>query len=228
MATTVLARSNVLSYSTSCRPGRSAPGPSPRALPFFRGPRPMHACGGYSQWDPAAAEGARRMWREVAPACKKGGRYSRTSGGFFWPGGGFVMGPGAPAEWQEMVKKWHEQVQQEQPANQDGAPSLRVDVVEDDLTFTLYADVPGLSKPDLSIRLSKANVLTISGERKPVADEFVAQERAAGAFKREWALPDNADGSAISAKVTEGVLTITVGKRLPEPEVDDSPEIRWA
>jgi len=151
------------------------------------------------------------------------------------PGMGFTITPEMMKAFQKLMNEW--QVQQRgsssspspstwsPPANRDG---LAIDVIEDNLKYTLYADVPGLSKADLSIRLSKANVLTISGERKPVSDDgFVAKERQVGSFKREWSLPDNADPSTISAKVTDGVLIITVGKKLPEPEVDEGVGISW-
>jgi HSP20 family protein len=46
-----------------------------------------------------------------------------------------------------------------------------------------------------------------------------------GPFSRSWTLPEDADSEGISAKVSEGVLTITVPKKQPEPEVDDAQEI---
>ena len=83
----------------------------------------------------------------------------------------------------------------------------------------MFADVPGIAGPDLTISLTKDNILSISGERKSASEEgVVSQERPVGAFKRQWTLPEDADGVAISAKVTDGVLTVTVGKKLKEPE----------
>lgn len=165
------------------------------------------------------------MWREFnRMGWGQPGQYANVSGAFFWPGGGFVMGPNTKS-WQDMVKNWEQQQEQGKGAP---TPGLALDVVETEDKYSLYADVPGLAKPDLSIRLSKDNVLSISGERNPVAEEgFVAKERAVGSFKREWPLPDNADGAVISAKVTDGVLLITVGKKVQEPEQDEGAEIPW-
>ena len=231
---TVLARGQLFGSGATCRPsGRSGPVATPRPAPFLRVrvARPMarSSCGGYSQWDPASADAARRMWGEFSRACKPG-RYS-NAGGFFWPSGGFYMGSGAPKEFEEMMKKWQQQQQQgSQAATDNSSGNLPLDVIEDELKYTLFADVPGLAKPDLSIRLSKENVLSISGERKSGSEEgVVSQERPVGAFKRQWTLPVDADGAAISAKVTDGVLTITVGKKLkdPEPEPEPDTEIPW-
>jgi HSP20 family protein len=170
------------------------------------------------------------MWSQFNRACKPG-RYSSV-GGFFWPGGGFYMGPGTPKDWEEMMKKWEQQQQgaKSDTSNTSSSNTLALDVTEDELKYTLFADVPGLLKPDLSIRLSKENVLTISGERKVVYEEGVlSQERPVGPFKRQWSLPEDADGAAISAKVTDGVLSIIVGKKEKEPEPEPEPdtEIPW-
>jgi HSP20 family protein len=132
-----------------------------------------------------------------------------------------------------MMKKWEQQQQgsKSDTSNTSNSNGLALDVTEDELKYTLFADVPGLLKPDLSIRLSKENVLTISGERKVVSEEGVVsqQERPVGPFKRQWTLPEDADGAAISAKVTNGVLSITVGKKVKEPEPEPEPdtEIPW-
>jgi HSP20 family protein len=58
-----------------------------------------------------------------------------------------------------------------------------------------------------------------------VSEGFSQKERMYGPFSRSWTLPEDADSEGISAKVSEGVLTITVPKKQPEPEVDDAQEI---
>jgi HSP20 family protein len=106
---------------------------------------------------------------------------------------------------------------------------LALDVVSTDGFYLLFADVPGLAKSDLSIKLSKERVLSLSGERKAPVDEGYSQrERRFGAFERAWSLPEDAESEGISAKVTEGVLTITVPKKQPEPVVDDAQDIAIA
>ena len=147
-----------------------------------------------------------KQWRETG----------KVSGGFFWPGGGVnyqANRAGAPSE--AMPN-----------SSSSKSPSLPLDVVSTDGFYLVYADAPGLAKADLSIKLSKERVLTLSGERRPPVEEgFTQQERAAGPFSRSWPLPEDADSKGISGKVSEGVLTITVPKKQPEPEVDDAQEI---
>jgi HSP20 family molecular chaperone IbpA len=86
-------------------------------------------------------------------------------------------------------------------------------------------------KADLSIKLSKERVLTLSRTRQhPVDAGFTQQERAVGPFSKSWILPEYAHSKGISAKVATAVLTVTVPRKQPEPQVDDAQEftISWA
>jgi HSP20 family molecular chaperone IbpA len=150
------------------------------------------------------------MLKEAAKQWKETGS---VSGGVFWPGGGYVYGAGCKPDSKQ-------QQQQGKPSN----PQLPIDVADAPEGFyTLYADIPGLSKADLSIKLAKERVLTISGERKaPLGDApLQQQERVFGSFERRWQLPEDAEGEGISAKVADGVLTITVPKKQPQPEPEE-------
>jgi HSP20 family protein len=156
------------------------------------------------------------MMKEMAKQWKETGT---VSGGVYWPGGGYTFGAGCQPG----------SNQQQQQQSKSGTPQLAIDVADaPDGFYTLYADIPGLCKADLSIKLSKERVLTISGERKaPLADApLQQQERVLGSFERRWQLPEDAESEGISAKVADGVLTITVPKKQPEPEpVEESQDI---
>lgn len=151
------------------------------------------------------------MVREMEAMSKQWRETGKVNGGFFFPGvGGFYAGGSSSPS----------------SSPSSSASTLALDLVTTDSCYQLYADIPGLSKADLSIKISKERVLTISGERQPPVEEgFSQQERRYGPFERRWALPEDAESQGISAKVTEGVLTITIPKKTPEPEVDDSQEI---
>ena len=60
------------------------------------------------------------------------------------------------------------------------------------------------------------NVLTIRGSRTNESEtsnkDFKRRERVSGTFVRQFALPDSADGDAISAKMTNGVLEVVIPK----------------
>ena len=64
-----------------------------------------------------------------------------------------------------------------------------VDIEENETSFSLTADIPGMSKKDVSIELLDG-VLTIKGERSELKqdedDYFVIKERNSGSFCRSF------------------------------------------
>lgn len=91
----------------------------------------------------------------------------------------------------------------------------RVDVVENEKAFEIQVAVPGLNKDDIKLDLND-NLLTISGERKFTKERkennFHSFETQYGTFSRSFSLPENVDGSKISAQYVNGILEITVPK----------------
>lgn len=90
-----------------------------------------------------------------------------------------------------------------------------VDVVEHDKHFEIDAALPGMKKNEVNIELEDG-VLTISGERKHENEEKNAKyhlvESRYGKFSRSFTLPRNVDRDSISAKMSDGVLRITINK----------------
>lgn len=96
------------------------------------------------------------------------------------------------------------------------APALvpPVDVVENEAGITLRADLPGVSKESLSIRV-EGETLTIEGrvslgeatELRPV----YAEVRTAH-YRRSFVLSRDLDVDKIDAAMKNGVLTLTVPK----------------
>lgn len=93
-----------------------------------------------------------------------------------------------------------------------------VDIIEDKERFLLRADVPGVRPDDLEITMD-AGILTLSGVRHATTAEDDAKlrrtERAAGAFSRQFTLPESTDANSIGAKCRDGILEISIPK-LPE------------
>jgi len=91
-----------------------------------------------------------------------------------------------------------------------------VDVVEQDGSYKIKAELPGMKASDVEIRV-EGNVLTISGERKYEHQEekegYRRLERSYGSFSRSFTLPENAKAEAIEADMSEGVLTLTIPKK---------------
>ncbi|WP_285402549.1 Hsp20/alpha crystallin family protein [Luteibacter sp. ME-Dv--P-043b] len=101
-------------------------------------------------------------------------------------------------------------------ASTESAWAPRVDIREEAGRFLILADVPGVDLAGIEIQMEK-NVLSISGERKAFASEaegsFSRVERAAGAFKRRFTLPESADAEGITASGANGVLEIAIPKK---------------
>jgi HSP20 family protein len=99
--------------------------------------------------------------------------------------------------------------------------NVNVDIKEADDAYKIHADVPGLDKKDIQIRVSPDHVLTISGERKYEHQEgdqgdFRRVERAYGTFVRRFALPEDAATEGIEANIKNGELSIHIPKKIPE------------
>ncbi len=92
-----------------------------------------------------------------------------------------------------------------------------VDIVDNNESIIIKADLPGVDKKNISIDY-KDRVLTIKGERvdeNEAKDEhYYKRERVSGSFMRSFTLPASVDADKISADYKDGVLKIEI----PKPE----------
>ena len=99
----------------------------------------------------------------------------------------------------------------------------RVDISETDGTYLIKADIPGVEKNDLKVRLGQG-VLTIQGERRQEQHEDHARlhrmERFYGNFTRSFTLPDDAEASGLVAEAHDGQLTVSVPKKVAAPSAE--------
>lgn len=90
-----------------------------------------------------------------------------------------------------------------------------VNIAEDAHAIYISAELPGVSAADLDINVT-ANQLSLAGERKITSEatdvRYHRREREAGRFSRAIALPGDIDADKVKAKLTDGVLTVTVPK----------------
>lgn len=87
-----------------------------------------------------------------------------------------------------------------------------VDIFETGDRLVLRAELPGLSKKDVRIRLEN-NVLSISGERPfddRNRDSYHRIEGCYGSFRRSFSLPSDVDAKRIEAKMDDGVLEVVM------------------
>jgi HSP20 family protein len=91
-----------------------------------------------------------------------------------------------------------------------------VDIYEDDGTITVQAQVPGVKAEDVHIDVEN-NVLTMSGERKLEREDkregYHRIESSYGSFTRSFVLPESANAEKVEANLSDGVLTVRIGKR---------------
>jgi HSP20 family protein len=89
-----------------------------------------------------------------------------------------------------------------------------VDIFENDQEIVLLADMPGVKADHLNIDL-RENTLSIVGEISPTenADEQdIIVEYEVGQFVRQFTLSEVIDQEKIDAKLTDGVLRLTLPK----------------
>jgi Molecular chaperone (small heat shock protein) len=90
-----------------------------------------------------------------------------------------------------------------------------VDIVEDEKEYLIKAELPEMRKEDVRLTVED-EVLTISGERKFEKEEKGRKhhriERAYGSFVRSFSLPEDADGSNVTADYKDGVLHVHLSK----------------
>ena len=90
-----------------------------------------------------------------------------------------------------------------------------VDVTETKDEIVVRAEVPGMTKEDISVTLQD-NVLTLRGEKKQEKRELDAAfhrlERSYGSFVRSFTLPTLVQADKVKAAYKDGVLTITLPK----------------
>jgi HSP20 family protein len=98
-----------------------------------------------------------------------------------------------------------------------GAWTPPVDIYETDDALVLTAELPGVSKDDVSIEIHN-NTLTLRGERKHDAEvkeeHYHRVERAYGTFQRVFVLPTLVDQEKVQATYHDGILEL----RLPKLE----------
>ena len=87
-----------------------------------------------------------------------------------------------------------------------------VDIFETEDALTVIADLPGVSKDDVDIRVED-DILTIKGKsdyKRP--QSMILEEFDLHGYFRQFQLSDEVDQSKITAETKNGVLTITLPK----------------
>lgn len=89
-----------------------------------------------------------------------------------------------------------------------------VDVIEDGTGITLYADLPGVPRDKLSVRV-EGDQLSIEGEvalALPQGLESQHAEVRSSQYRRAFTLSKELDGEKIDAELSNGVLRVRIPK----------------
>lgn len=90
-----------------------------------------------------------------------------------------------------------------------------VDVAEQDGSFRITAELPGIAASDIQVKISDGR-LSISGEKshgeKEERADYYRSERQFGKFQRSFTLPDSVEVDKIKASFANGVLTVSLPK----------------
>ncbi len=87
-----------------------------------------------------------------------------------------------------------------------------VDIVEDQSGIILRADVPGVARENLDVRVEGGHLLIDASISVPVPENLnvLYAEVRGGAYHRSFALSNELDSTAVEANLKDGVLTIRV------------------
>ena len=93
----------------------------------------------------------------------------------------------------------------------------RLDVAEHDTDFEVRAELPGVSKDDISVDIDGAWIsisanLQESKERRE-GERLLYSERSQESYARSFELPQMVDAAEASARFENGVLTLTLPKK---------------
>lgn len=98
------------------------------------------------------------------------------------------------------------------------ALDMRVDMTEKDGTYTVRADLPGVKKDDIIVRID-GNIVQIDAEVKQEKDtkdnggKVLRSERYYGAVSRAFSVAQDVDEAKATAKYEVGLLTLELPKK---------------
>jgi HSP20 family protein len=115
---------------------------------------------------------------------------------------------------EDMVRRVFRPVRWE---GEDQPLQIKVDVEEDDKSYKVKAEVPGVKKEDINVQID-ANVVSISAESKREKDvkqngKVIRSERYYGSLYRSFSLGQDVDQAGAMAKYADGILELTLPKK---------------
>jgi HSP20 family protein len=94
-----------------------------------------------------------------------------------------------------------------------------VDIYDSPLAYEIHAEMPGVDRQRLEVTIDEDR-LTLTGRRTqpPAGTSYLHHEMPTASFRRVFQISQEIDRERITAKVDQGVVTVTLAKvRRPEP-----------
>jgi HSP20 family protein len=97
------------------------------------------------------------------------------------------------------------------------APTMRIDLSETDKDYQIKAEIPGVNKADIDVRI-EGNQVTLSAEVRKEKQEkeegrVLRSERSYGYASRSFSLGCPLDDAKAEARYDNGVLSLTIPKK---------------
>jgi len=108
------------------------------------------------------------------------------------------------------------------PLHGDPLPAqIKVDVSETDQAYVMKAELPGVSKEDIHVHV-EGNLVSLRAEvkqedRQTEGEKVLRSERYFGSVARSFQLPQEIDNTRARARHDNGLLVLTLPKRLASP-----------
>jgi HSP20 family protein len=106
-----------------------------------------------------------------------------------------------------------------------------VDIAESEKAYELTAELPGMDEKNIEVRTANG-VLIIKGEKQEEKEEkkkdYYMRERNFGAFERRFEMPESVDADKIEASFKQGVLTLTLPKKVDAQKPAKKIEVKAA
>ena len=104
---------------------------------------------------------------------------------------------------------------------QPQTPAIKMDVKEQGDAYLVHADLPGVKKEDIHVVVD-GNQVSISGEVKQEqevreGERLLRSERYYGKVSRSFQLEQDLDDERAVARFSDGVLELTLPKRIASP-----------
>ena len=101
----------------------------------------------------------------------------------------------------------------------------KTDIKEDENAYSVIMDLPGFKKDEINAEL-KNGYLTVTAthnsenETEDQDKHYICKERYSGHYSRSFYVGDEVNEDDIQGAFSNGVLTLSIPKKLPQPETE--------